>query len=192
VLTIDEKTAGIRLVAAAGRLPMNVHALPIDESVSPIDPARLAEANINPATGLASDYLNHFNEAIMMLDLLSSMPDCIDDLIEWQPMSYREHFLTSSQKHRELVLAAYSSAEPEARRQLDDIVDAMNATMIATRSALELNISPEVLTALAREAAANLKPLVARAGAVINGLTLSNTAAPTSAPQAAVDALLER
>jgi hypothetical protein len=171
---------------------MNVHALPVDEPVSPIDPARLAEANINPATGLASDYLNHFNEAIMMLDLLSSMPDCIDDLIEWQPMSYREHFLTSSQKHRELVLAAYSSAEPQARRQLDEIVEAMNATMIATRAALELNISPEVLTALAREAASNLKPLVARAGAVINGLTLNNTGAPTGAPQAEVDALLER
>ena len=171
---------------------MNVHALPADAPVRPIDSARLAEANINPAPGLASDYLNHFNEAIMMLERLSAMPDCIEDLIEWQPMSYREHFLTSSQKHRELVLAAYSQAEPEARRQLDEIVDAMNAILLATRAALELNISPEVLMALSREAAANLKPMVARAGAVINGLTLSNTGAPTSAPQATVDALLER
>jgi hypothetical protein len=171
---------------------MNAHARTADEPVQPIDPARLAEANINPATGLASDYLNHFNEAIMMLELLSSMPESIDDLIEWEPMSYREHFLTSSQKHRELVLAAYGQAEPEARRQLDDIVDAMNATLLATRSALELNISPEVLTALAKEAAASLKPLVARAGAVINGFTLNNSGPPTGAPQAAVDALLER
>ena len=172
---------------------MNVHALPAHEPVRPIDPARLAEANINPATGLASDYLNHFNEAIMMLEILSSMPDCIDDLIEWQPMSYREHFLTSSQKHRELVLAAYGQAEPEARRQLDDIVDSLNAILLATRAALELNISPEVLTALAKEAASNAKPLVARAGAVINGLTLStSTSSPTGAPQATVDALLER
>src|SRR5262245_58105229 len=118
---------------------MNVHVLPAEESsVKPIDPARLAEANINPATGLASDYLNHFNEAIMRLEILSSMPECVDDLVEWEPMSYREHFLTSSQKHRELVLAAYGQAEPEARRQLDEIVELMNATLIATRSALEL------------------------------------------------------
>ena len=171
---------------------MNVDARPADEPVQPIDPARLAEANVNPATGLASDYLNHFNEAIMMLEILSSMPDCIDDLIEWEPMSYREHFLTSSQKHRELVLAAYGQAEPEARRQLDDIVESLNAILLETRSALELNISPEVLTALSREAASNLKPLVARAGAVINGLTLSSAGTPAGAPQAAVDALLER
>ena len=30
--------------------------------------------NINPATGLATDYLNHFNEAIMLLDMLSKLP----------------------------------------------------------------------------------------------------------------------
>ena len=36
----------------------------------PIDEARAAKlraANINPRTGLATDYLNHFNEAIMLL-----------------------------------------------------------------------------------------------------------------------------
>jgi hypothetical protein len=120
------------------------------------------------------------------------MPECIDDLIEWEPMSYREHFLTSSQKHRDMVLAAYGQAVPEARRQLDDIVDAMNAVLVATRAALELNISAEVLTALSREAASNLKPMVARAGAVINGSTLSNGGTQAGAPQAAVDALLER
>ena len=53
---------------------------------------RLAEANINPATGLATDYLNHFNEAIMLLEMLSSCPDCIEDFLAWQPLSYREHF----------------------------------------------------------------------------------------------------
>ena len=35
---------------------------------------RLADANINPATGLATDYLNHFNEAIILLDMLSKPP----------------------------------------------------------------------------------------------------------------------
>ena len=40
------------------------------------DSARLAAANINPRTGLASDYLNHFNEAVMLLDLLQQAPEC--------------------------------------------------------------------------------------------------------------------
>ena len=56
---------------------------------SALDPARLAAANINPKTGLASDYLNHFNEAIMLLEMLASCPECVDDFRAWKPMSYR-------------------------------------------------------------------------------------------------------
>ena len=29
------------------------------------DKTRLVEANVNPQTGFASDYLNHFSEAVM-------------------------------------------------------------------------------------------------------------------------------
>ena len=67
--------------------------LPHAQNGSPaLDPARLAAANINPKTGLASDYLNHFNEAIMLLDLLPTTPECIVELIGWEPLSYEEHF----------------------------------------------------------------------------------------------------
>ena len=50
---------------------------------------RLTDANINPATGLATDYLNHFNEAIMLLEMLSSCPECRADFLGWRPTSYR-------------------------------------------------------------------------------------------------------
>ena len=35
---------------------------------------RLTDSNINPATGLATDYLNRFNEAVMLLDMLTTCP----------------------------------------------------------------------------------------------------------------------
>ncbi len=53
--------------------------------------APLADANINPPTRLAARYLNHFNEATMLLEMLSACPDCIEDFLNWKPMSYREH-----------------------------------------------------------------------------------------------------
>ena len=59
------------------------------------DAARLAAANVNPATGLATDYLNHFNEAIMLLEMLPSAPEFRDDFLRWQPVSYREYFAGS-------------------------------------------------------------------------------------------------
>src|ERR1041384_1292761 len=90
-----------------------------DKSRPALDPARLAAANINPKTGLASDYLNHFNEAIMLLDLLPQTPECIVELIGWEPLSYEEHFAASPFKNKELALAAYAVAETAARAQLD-------------------------------------------------------------------------
>ena len=37
---------------------------------------RLSDANINPAYWLsATDYLNRFNEAVMLLEMLSSCPE---------------------------------------------------------------------------------------------------------------------
>src|SRR6186997_3167480 len=86
-----------------------------------IDSARLTAANINPNTGLASDYLNHFNEAIMLLDLLPTTPECIVELIGWEPLSYEEHFAASHFKEKDLAIAAYQAAEPAARAQLDEL-----------------------------------------------------------------------
>jgi hypothetical protein len=174
---------------------MNSRACPTPAASDParqIDPARLREANINPVTGLATDYLNHFNEAIMMLELIPVMPDCTSDLMGWRVMSYCEHFLSTHQKHRDLVLAAYESADPRARRSLDELTASMNQIVTATREALRLHFSPRVAGALALEAAAQLKPLVARAGAVINGLDLTGDLPMTGVAQAAVDALLGR
>ena len=66
-----------------------------------VDPAAAATApvtsgrggpNINPVTGLSTDYLNHFTEAIMLLELLPADPDCVADFLEWEPKDYRAHF----------------------------------------------------------------------------------------------------
>ena len=114
-----------------------------------LDPARLAAANINPKTGLASDYLNHFNEAIMLLDLLPTTPECIVELIGWEPLSYEEHFAASHFKGKELAIAAYGMAEPAARAQLDELADTMNALLVATCETFQKRASLDAANALA-------------------------------------------
>jgi hypothetical protein len=158
----------------------------------PADRARLLDANINPVTGLATDYLNHFNEAIMMLELAPEMPDCMEDLSAWRPLSYCEHFAASSFKERDLAIAAYQLAEPALRRRLDELADCMNAILLATTAAMR-RADPQALRALAGEALVRLRALVARAGAVIHGAeTSADETAEADATRAAVDALFER
>ena len=45
--------------------------------------------NINEETLLATDYLNHFNEIIMILDMIPMMPECLDDAKAWAPVDCR-------------------------------------------------------------------------------------------------------
>ena len=43
--------------------------------------------NINESTLLASDYLNHFHELVMLLEAISSEPKAFaDDLLSWRPL----------------------------------------------------------------------------------------------------------
>ena len=153
------------------------------------DAPRMADANINPVTGLATDYLNHFNEAIMLLDMLSSCPECRDDFLSWRPMSYREHFVASRFKGRDLAIAAYDAADPNLRGCLDTLAGTMSAVLEATRAAMNAEMPADVAGALANRTAASLKPLVARAGALINGDT---QAALPNLPQSVVDGLMKR
>src|SRR5580700_4230241 len=86
--------------------------------------AQLCAANINPRTGLATDYLNHFNEAIMLLEMIPDMPECADDFLGWQPLSYREHFTASSFGARDLAIEAYNSADTVIRTEFDNLTSA--------------------------------------------------------------------
>lgn len=153
------------------------------------DGTRQSGVNTNPRTGLATDYLNHFNEAIMLLEMLPACPECLEDFLAWRPMSYREHFAAAHFKGRDLAIAAYDEAEPNSRARLMSLASTMTAVLLATRDALRSDMPADAAGMLALSAAAGLKPLIARAGAVINGEADAEAPAP---PQAVVDGLMKR
>src|SRR6201991_2607480 len=131
--------------------------------------AELHAANINPRTGLATDYLNHFNEAIMLLEMIPDMPDCAEDYLTWQPLSYCEHFAASNFKARELAIAAYDSADPAIRREFDSITSAMTSILTAVGAAMRQARQDKTRATLAEQATGWVKPLVTLAGGIING-----------------------
>ncbi len=154
------------------------------------DGARPSAANINPATGFATDYLNHFNEAIMLLEMLPSAAEFRDDFLRWRPVSYRTHFAASGFEMRDAAIAAYDGADPRLRAELEALTDAMTIMLETTRYALRVDLSPVHVAALARRTAAAVKPLIARAGALINGETRHDEAEAAQAAQAAIDDLM--
>lgn len=131
--------------------------------------ARLRAANINPRTGLATDYLNHFNEAIMLLEMIPDMPECAEDFLGWRPLSYREHFMASHFKARDLAIEAYDSADAVVRAEFDNITSAMTSILTAVGTAMREARQHETRATLAEQATGWVKPLVTLAGGIING-----------------------
>ena len=156
---------------------MTVSAQPSAPSATPLPPglnaasraAQLKAANINPQTGLATDYLNHFNEAIMLLEMIPDMPECSEDFLAWSPLSYAEHFTASNFKAKELAISAYESADPEVRAEFDQMAETMTSILNEVGAAMREATQDQTKATLAEQAIGWLKPLVAAAGGVING-----------------------
>ena len=70
----------------------------------------IADDLVNPASGIANDYLNLFNEIVMLIEQLPTMPELIDDIKAWKPTSYEDYFIHSPLPGRESAIEAYQRA----------------------------------------------------------------------------------
>ncbi len=130
---------------------------------------KLRAANINPRTGLATDYLNHFNEAVMLLEMVPDMPECAEDFLGWRPLSYAEHFTASNFKAKDLAIEAYNAAAPRIRDEFESITNAITSILTAVNEAMQNAQNDKTRARLAEQATGWVKPLVMQAGGVING-----------------------
>ena len=138
--------------------------------MKPYSEQDLLAANVNPKTGLATDYLNLFNEAIMLFELALDMPDMAEELVDWKPHGYVEHFEHSGFELKDVVIAAYGQAPQAARADFDA---AVGHTLAAFDSSIEILLSSNLSS---REARADLgvrlkamKALVTELDAHIHG-----------------------
>src|SRR6185436_13597759 len=131
--------------------------------------ARLASdvPNINPGTRLSTDYLNHFTEAVMVLEMVSTMPECQSDLRNWRPKTYVEHFMSSGFSRRDRVIADYHAADAKILAALEATSKTINARLVTARDRVLSDLAKA--DQVARQAVAELKPLMARLADIING-----------------------
>ena len=150
----------------------------------------LTAANINPATGLATDYLNHFNEITMLIGLVGDIPDMVDELSVWEPTSYEEHFERSTFKAKALAIAAYRATLPAIREKFVEVVWEMNSAILSTISRLK-EADPADYHRIAAYGDTLFRPLLARASGVIHGVELDANLLESDASQATLDALTD-
>lgn len=149
--------------------------------------ARLEGTNINSETLLATDYLNHFNEVVMLLEMLPDMPDCLENLQAWQPKSYPDHFADSVFSDRDLAIEAYALVPEAYLTPFIHVVESLDSAILGAiehaGQAIEQGGGDGLATTV-EGAMPGIQALLDMASAIING-------AVVSLDQAEIDRILE-
>lgn len=129
---------------------------------------------VNPVSGLANDYLNLFNELVMMLEQLPQMPELIDDLVAWRPISYQDYFQKSQLPGRHSALAAYEKLDPSFRRRFEGFVAELDTIAVASVASVRLqfrNGAPQDfdrVAATCARAGEKMRAILIRASRLVN------------------------
>ncbi len=148
---------------------------------------RVAGTSINVETMLATDYLNHFNEVVMLFEMMPQMPDCFDDLKAWRPKSYKEHFQDSVFSDRELAIEAYDHAPIKYQAPFETIISCLENDLLSAIGEVEAALDGGVegqLSAVVDAALPSIKSHLDMASSIINGVVVTMD-------QSEIDKLLE-
>jgi hypothetical protein len=133
---------------------------------------RVRGTNICEKTLLATDYLNHFNEIIMIFDFCDQMPEFVDEARVWRLKSYEEHFRMSGLSYGELAAEAYQHAPPRFRKPFDATIEMITLVVRRTIAQIVEQVDGGDLSgtrSVIQSAAPVLKRLSEIAGNIING-----------------------
>ena len=154
-------------------------------------PAGVAETS--KVQRLSTDFLNRYNEALMLIELAADDSSAIDDLKNWRGLGYREHFEVSALRCAASALAAYDAVVPARRAGFEELCRTM-ARLVVTATALlaekRAGLEPQMIVSITGEA---LRRQIGRATQFINANgTLDIGSIESRALQDEIDALLAR
>jgi hypothetical protein len=143
--------------------------------------------------GLSNDYLNHFSEALMLIELAATDLDIAGDLAAWRPVTYRAHFEASRLRRAAAAIAAYEALDEVRRGAFEELTGAMNRLVRTAVLALQPPCEPEDAAIVAAVTAPALHRLIGRAGAFLasGGADLAHESEIEKA-QTVIDRLIER
>jgi hypothetical protein len=140
---------------------------------------------------LSTDYLNRYNEALMLIEMASMDPSIVDDLAAWRPLGYIQHFERAGLRCGPGAIAAYAGLTPHSRHAFEHLCSGMDRLVATVVNSLKALKDPDDAVFVVEIAVGSFKSLLARATAFINtGGDLASAAFDESELQDTVDRLL--
>ena len=113
----------------------------------------------------------------MLLGMINEMPECLEDILEWQAISYQEHFMISGFQDKELAIEAYQHSPEKFKRPFDNCVSKMNKLLLTTRDKVEIAIKAnhlEEVTLFVDEYTPKMEVLIKECSSIINGQDITS------------------
>jgi hypothetical protein len=151
------------------------------------------DADLGACTGLSNDFLNHYSEVLMLIEMAPHDPDIAADLEGWHPLTYPAYFSASPLRRAAAALAAYEALPPARRDAFEKLTAAMDTLATMAAFALQPPCDSESATLVCETTVPALRSLVDRAAAFLNsgGRELPEEGEGERA-QALIDQLIER
>ncbi len=90
---------------------------------------QLKQANhlVNPSSEIANDFLNQYNEILLLVENLPILlPEMIDELLAWKPRTYEDYFRTSPLTGGHLAIEIYQALDNAFRQEFEAQIAKIN------------------------------------------------------------------
>jgi hypothetical protein len=154
---------------------------------------RRANALCNPNSGIANDYLNHFNEILLLIENLPALlPEMVEEVLAWKPVSYRDYFTRSNLPGKEEALEIYDALDPDFRKDFENMVELLDTIVVRSIAIVAENQRPDgtidadAIEDVCQELSADMRTVLNRAADLVN----HGYAPPLESPQQMADRIL--
>jgi hypothetical protein len=105
------------------------HKLPIDSChlIEMLDLIKQASNLVNPSSGIANDFLNQYNEVLLLVENLPVLlPEMVAELLSWKKKSYEEYFTTSPLPGGDIAIKIYNTLNKGFRNRFEAQINKIN------------------------------------------------------------------
>lgn len=88
---------------------------------------------VNPSSGIANDFLNQYNEVLLLVENLPVLlPEMVEELLAWKSKTYTEYFTSSPLPGGDLAIRIYNTLDLGFRNKFEYQISKINK--IATKA----------------------------------------------------------
>lgn len=137
---------------------------------------------VNPSSGIANDFLNQYNEVLLLVENLPVLlPEMVEELLSWKKKTYEEYFTSSPLPGGDIAIRIYKSLDADFRDRFEAQIEKINKvadktiSVIGARHREHQEINAEDVELFCRQISKRLRFEIENASKLVNyGLAVAS------------------